>query len=56
MNCGQCGNHYKNEAGYLAHTCEVTGVKPTEPETMGKYHARLAEAAQERAAERKTED
>lgn len=56
INCGQCGRSYKSEKGYLSHVCPSTGVKPTEPETMGDYHEKIAEAAQERASERKTDE
>ena len=51
MICGQCNEQFKTEEAYLLHECPVTGVAPTEPETMGKDHARLAEAALKRGEE-----
>ena len=34
--CGQCSNQYASDTTYKNHSCSVTGVKPTEPESMGE--------------------
>lgn len=33
--CGQCSLEFESEELELAHLCSVTGVTPTEPESMG---------------------
>ena len=40
--CGQCQNGFATEEEYLAHTCEKTGYKPTQPEHTGQVTPELA--------------
>lgn len=48
--CGQCGLGFKTETAYLRHVCEVTGVIPTEPASMGANWEAIQKAALERGA------
>lgn len=43
--CGQCGLGFETPELELDHTCEVTGAKPTEPESMGANWQAIQEAA-----------
>lgn len=49
--CGQCGLGFNTAEEELDHVCEVTGVKPTEPESMGPNWKEIQEAALARGAE-----
>jgi uncharacterized C2H2 Zn-finger protein len=46
--CGQCGKEFKDYKSYLTHTCEVTGVVPTDPKTMGEGYELIQEEAMKR--------
>lgn len=48
--CGQCPLEFADDTAYLAHTCEVSGVKPTDPEFMGKNWDTIQVSAIDRGA------
>ncbi len=54
--CGQCRGEYKTEVEYLAHKCEKSGFKPTEPENLGEEFKLVSEAALARGAAKKAEE
>lgn len=53
--CGKCEGEYSDEAGYLAHTCEVTGFTPAMVEHQGPEFAAISDAALARGEARKGE-
>jgi predicted nucleic acid-binding Zn-ribbon protein len=48
--CGQCGQEFDSENGYLTHFCPELGVTPQQPEAMGPNHEEISRAALERGA------
>ena len=48
--CGQCGLGFPTAEAELAHVCEVTGVTPTDPRSMGENFEAIQQAALERGA------
>lgn len=50
--CGQCVADFVDEATYLAHDCPTTGVKPTNPRSMGPAYENIQKAALERTSKR----
>jgi len=48
--CGQCGLGFDTPELELAHVCSVTGVKPTEPESMGVNWNTISSTAIDRGA------
>lgn len=50
--CGQCNNSWATEAEYIAHTCQTTGVTPTDPLHQGAEFLEVQKAALERGLER----
>ena len=49
--CGQCTLEFETPELELDHVCEVTGVKPTEPESMGPNWETIQQAALARGLE-----
>lgn len=49
--CGQCELGFVSAEAELAHVCEVTGVTPAEPQSMGPNWELIQEAALARGAE-----
>lgn len=43
--CGQCNKEFADLDTELNHICKVTGVKPTDPESMGVNWQKLQESA-----------
>lgn len=54
--CGQCNQEFDNEAGYLDHTCDASGYKPTDPENLGEGFAAVSAAALARGEARKSKE
>jgi len=52
VKCGQCNKEFETKEVCLAHICEVTGVAPTDPRSMGENYAQIQEAALKRGSER----
>lgn len=48
--CGQCGEKFKTEDGYLNHTCAKSGVKPSNPKNLGEGFKKVQAAALARGA------
>lgn len=51
--CGQCGLEFATSALELEHVCKVTGVKPTDPKSMGANYEAIQKAAVARGEEEK---
>lgn len=49
--CGQCSTEFDGDETYLVHTCEATGYKPTDPESMGVNWQTIQQKALERGLE-----
>lgn len=49
--CGQCSLEFEGDPDYLVHECEVTGVVPTDPESMGVNWQTIQQKALERGLE-----
>lgn len=49
--CGKCNEEFDTPELELAHVCAVTGVAPTEPESMGPNWELIQEAALARGEE-----
>lgn len=49
--CGQCTQEFKTAEEELNHVCPTTGVKPTDPKTMGPNYKAIQEAAIKRGQE-----
>ena len=49
--CGQCAVEFETEELELDHVCAVTGVKPTDPQSMGPNWEAIQTAALERGQE-----
>jgi hypothetical protein len=50
--CGVCEKEFSDEKGYLDHTCEVSSLKPTDPEHLVKTTTPNFKEASEAALER----
>lgn len=48
VTCSTCDVVHKDNATYLAHTCEVTGYNPTQPQHFGTQFMRNQKAALKR--------
>lgn len=53
VKCGKCNKEFENNEAYLSHVCEVTGVVPTDPRSMGKDFEKIQNAALKRGSEKK---
>lgn len=49
--CGQCELEFDGDTEYLAHICDVTGVDPTDPQSMGKHWQTIQAEALKRGEE-----
>lgn len=49
--CGQCSIEFNTDEDYLVHLCEVTGVVPTDPQSMGVNWQTIQQKALERGTE-----
>lgn len=50
--CARCGNEFVSETDYVNHDCNVTGVKPSDPVSMGPAYEVIQAKALERGAAR----
>ena len=53
--CGQCNKEFDTWKDELDHTCKITGVKPTDPESMGVNWQKLQENALKRSVKESDE-
>lgn len=51
--CMPCKRIFPSHEDYLQHTCEKSGLKPTEPGYAGRHFAKIQEAALKRGDDRK---
>lgn len=51
--CGKCSLQFDTEQSYLEHKCKNTGVKPTNPLSMGLHYEAIQQAALKRGLESK---
>lgn len=54
--CGQCNQQFDTPEAFANHVCPVTGVKITEPQSMGPNWQAIQQAALDRGAARAAPD